>query len=168
MTIGLFYGTETGSTEIAAKAIQQELGSELVTLYPIYNAEASDFEQYKYIIIGCPTWNIGELSSDWQGFYDELDDIDFQGKKVAYFGLGDQLGYDDNFVDAIGILEAKISALGGTTVGYWSTEGYEFRQSKAVQDGKFVGLALDETSQSDLSEKRIKAWVAQIKQEFGL
>lgn len=101
-------------------------------------------------------------------FFDELDDISFQGKKVAYFGLGDQLGYDENFVDAIGILEAKISALGGATVGYWSTEGYDFQQSKAVKNSKFVGLALDETSQSDLSEKRIKAWVAQIKQEFGL
>lgn len=69
MTIGLFYGTETGSTEAAAKAIQQALSSELVTLHPIYNAEASDFEQYKYIIVGCPTWNIGELSSDWQSFF---------------------------------------------------------------------------------------------------
>jgi flavodoxin I len=67
------------------------------------------------------------------------------------------LGYDDNFVDAIGILEAKNSALGGKTVGYWSTEGYECRQSQAVKNGNFVGLALDQTSQSNSSEQRIKA-----------
>ena len=40
-------------------------------------AEPIDFEEYDFIIIGCPTWNIGELQSDWEGFYNELDNIDF-------------------------------------------------------------------------------------------
>ena len=53
-----------------------------------------------------------------------LDEIDFSGKKVAYFGAGDQVGYPDTFQDAMGILEEKISDQGGTTVGYWSTDGY--------------------------------------------
>lgn len=66
------------------------------------------------------------------------------------------------------MLSEKISELGGTTVGYWSTDGYEFTDSKALRDGKFVGLALDEANQSDLTQERIKAWVAQLKQEFGL
>jgi flavodoxin I len=68
----------------------------------------------------------------------------------------------------MGILEEKISEQGGTTVGYWSTEGYEFSESKAVRDGKFVGLALDEDNQSDLTEKRIKIWVTQLKTELGV
>ena len=119
--------------------------------------------------IACPTWNVGELQSDWESFYDDqLDNIDFSGKKVAYFGEGDQIGYPDTFQDAMGILEEKISELGGETVGYWSTEGYEFSDSKALRDGKFVGLALDEDNQSELTEERIKAWVAQLKTEFGL
>ena len=68
----------------------------------------------------------------------------------------------------MGILEEKISEQGGETVGYWSTEGYDFTESKAVRDGQFVGLALDEDNQSDLTEARIQAWVAQLKQEFGI
>jgi flavodoxin I len=109
------------------------------------------------------------MQSDWSGFYDDdLDSVDFSGKKVAYFGAGDQIGYADNFQDAMGILEEKISELGGTTVGYWSTEGYEHSESKAVKDGKFVGLALDEDNQSDLTDERVKTWVAQLKSEFGL
>jgi flavodoxin I len=68
----------------------------------------------------------------------------------------------------MGILEEKISELGGTTVGYWSTEGYEHSESKAVKGDKFVGLALDEDNQSDLTDERIKRWVAQLKSEFGL
>lgn len=169
-TIGLFYGTQTGYTQTAAEMIQQELGGDsVVELYDISKVEPSDFEQYDKIIIGCPTWNVGQLQDDWDSFYEnELDNIDFSGKKVAYFGEGDQDGYADSFQDAMGILEEKISELGGETVGYWKTDGYEFTESKAVRDGKFVGLALDEDNQSDLTEERIKAWAAQLKQEFGL
>ncbi|WP_017305678.1 flavodoxin FldA [Spirulina subsalsa] len=167
--IGLFYGTQTGNTETIAELIQQVFGGDsVVTLQDISKAEAGDFEQYECLIIGCPTWNVGELQSDWEGFYDELDEINFSGKKVAYFGAGDQIGYADNFQDAMGILEEKISQNGGKTVGYWPTNGYDFNESKAVKNNRFVGLALDEDNQSDLTESRVKAWVAQIKQEFGV
>ncbi|MDM9382409.1 flavodoxin FldA [Chlorogloeopsis sp. ULAP01] len=167
--IGLFFGTTTGKTESVAEIIQKEFGGEnVVTLHNIIDVDDSDFEDYQYLIIGCPTWNIGELQSDWEGYFPELDNIDFNGKKVAYFGTGDQVGYADNFQDAMGILEEKITELGGTTVGYWSKDGYDFNESKALKNGKFVGLALDEDNQSDLTDERIKAWVAQLKKEFGL
>ncbi|WP_416674390.1 flavodoxin FldA [Egbenema bharatensis] len=167
--IGLFFGTQTGNTETVAEQIQQEFGGDgVVTLHDVSSADTDDFSEYDCIIVGCPTWNIGELQSDWEGLYEELDAIDFSGKKVAYFGAGDQIGYADNFQDAMGILEEKISELGGKTVGYWSTDGYDFNESKAVRNGKFVGLAIDEDNQSDLTDERVKTWVAQLKQEFGV
>ena len=167
--IGLFYGTETGKTETAAEMIQSELGGDDVAeLIDISDCEATDLKKYDCLIIGCPTWNMGDLQSDWEGIFDDLDSIDFSGKKVAYFGTGDQIGYADNFQDAMGMLEEKISGQGGKTIGYWPADGYEHNESKAVKDGKFVGLALDEDNESDLSEDRIKTWVAQIKTEFGI
>ncbi|GFE67827.1 flavodoxin FldA [Chroococcus sp. FPU101] len=167
--IGLFYGSTTGKTQDVAETIQKELGGDdVVAMYDIAEVEDSDFEQYSNIIIACPTWDIGELQADWSGYYDELDNINFSGKKVAYFGTGDQVGYSENFQDAMGILEEKITELGGKTVGHWSTDGYEFDESKAVKNGKFVGLALDEDNQSELTAKRIKSWVSQLKGEFGI
>ncbi|MBF2085446.1 flavodoxin FldA [Thermoleptolyngbya sp. C42_A2020_037] len=167
--IGLFFGTQTGNTQTIAEQIQKEFGGDsVVELIDIADASPEDFEAYECVIVGCPTWNIGELQSDWEGFYDELDAIAFSGKKVAYFGAGDQVGYADNFQDAMGILEEKISSLGGTTVGYWPVDGYDFNESKAVRNGKFVGLAIDEDNQSDLSDERVKTWVAQLKREFGV
>jgi flavodoxin I len=167
--IGLFYGTQTGNTETLAQAIQAEFGGDsVVTLHDIADASPDDFVDYACLIVGCPTWNIGELQADWEGFYDELDDIDFSGKKVAYFGAGDQIGYADNFQDAMGILAEKISTLGGTTVGQWPTDGYDFNESKAVQNGKFVGLALDEDNQPELTKTRISTWVSQVKTAFGV
>jgi flavodoxin I len=166
--VGLFYGTQTGKTESAAEIIRDEFGGDIVTLIDVSQADGSDFDEYEYIIVGCPTWNIGELQSDWDGLYQELDDVDFSGKTVAYFGTGDQIGYADNFQDAIGIIEEKISSRGGTTVGYTSTNGYDFNESKAVKNGKFCGLALDDDNQPDLTDERVKAWVAQLKKEFNL
>ena len=167
--IGLFYGTTTGKTESAAEIIRDEFGgNSIVTLHDIGDASDSDFADYQYLITGCPTWDIGELQSDWDGFFEELDNIDFSGKTVAYFGTGDQVGYSENFQDAMGILEEKISGLGGKTVGHWSTDGYEHEASQADKGGKFVGLALDDDNQSELTEPRIKEWVAQVKKEFGI
>ena len=45
--------------------------------------------------------------------------------------------------------EEKISKLGGKTVGYWPTDGYEHSESAAIRDGKFCGLALDDDNESD-------------------
>lgn len=167
--IGLFFGTQTGNTETLAEAIQDALGGTgAVEVMDISQAEPEDFAPYDCLIIGCPTWNVGELQSDWEGFYDELDQINFNGKKVAYFGAGDQMGYADNFQDAMGILEEKISQLGGKTVGQWPTEGYDFNESKAVRNGQFVGLALDEDNQPELTAERIQKWTSQLKSAFGL
>lgn len=167
--IGLFFGTQTGNTETIAQSIAEALGGDsVVDLHDVADVAIDALAEYECLIIGCPTWNVGELQSDWEGLYEDLDEIDFNGKKIAYFGAGDQIGYADNFQDAMGILEEKISELGGKTVGYWSTDGYDFNESKAVKNGKFVGLALDEDNQSDLTDERISAWVAQIKREFGL
>jgi len=167
--IGLFYGTTTGTTESIAETIKEMLGSDIVDLYDISEVELEDFSEYEYLIIGCSTWNLGELQSDWDSFFESLDEIDFDGKTVAYFGPGDQIGYGDSFQDAIGMLEEKISSLGGTTVGYTSTKGYDFNESKAVRDNnQFCGLAIDEDNQSNLTEERIIAWVEQLKKEFKL
>ena len=167
--VGLFFGTQTSNTQTAAEMIQQELGGEsVVALIDVAQAEPSDFAEFDKVIIGCPTWNVGEMQSDWEDMYEELDEIDFSGKQVAYFGEGDQTGYPDSFQDAMGMLEDKISSQGAETVGYWSTEGYDFEDSKALRNDKFVGLALDEDNQSDLTEERIKSWASQLKQEFGL
>lgn len=166
--IGIFYGTQTGHTETAAEMIQQQLGEDQADLHDISDVDAADFDVYECLIIGCPTWNIGELQGDWDGFFPTLDEMDFSGKKVAYFGVGDQYGYPGNFLDAIGILEAKIAERGGQTVGQWPTDGYEYDESRAYRDGKFVGLGLDEDNQPELTDGRIKVWAEQLKVSFGL
>ncbi|VDR24782.1 Flavodoxin [Raoultella terrigena] len=72
---------------------------------------------------------------------------------MALYGMGDQLGYGEWFLDALGMLHDRLATRGVKFIGYWPTEGYEFTSRKPiVADGQlFVGLALDETNQYDLS-----------------
>jgi flavodoxin II len=88
---------------------------------------------------------------------------------VALYGMGDQLGYGEWFLDALGMLHDKLSAKGVKFIGYWPTEGYEFTSQKPIiADGQlFVGLALDETNQYDLSDDRIQNWCEQILGEMA-
>jgi flavodoxin I len=167
-TIGIFFGSTEGNTERVVTKIQEVLGGEnAAVLHNVNSATADDMTPYKNVILACPTWEIGQLQEDWNGFIDELADVDFNGKRVTYVGLGDADGYPDTFLDALGIIHEKIKDSGAMFVGAWSTDGYDFEASKGVIDGKFLGLAIDEDNQKDLTEERIKKWVDQLKNEFA-
>jgi flavodoxin I len=83
--IGLFDGTQTGNTESIADNIKEEIGATNLDVYDVADEEVEQLSEYEYLIIGCPTWNIGELQSDWDGLYEDLDSIDFSGKKSCLF-----------------------------------------------------------------------------------
>ncbi|MFW5697752.1 MAG: flavodoxin, partial [Fimbriimonadaceae bacterium] len=151
MATKVFYGSTGGNTETVAKAIAQELGLEEPV--DIADADADELNACDNLVLGVPTYDEGELQEDWDDF--DFDDLDLSGKKVAIFGLGDQDSYAEYFVDAIGILASKVREKGGTLVGSWPTEGYDFEESKAVEDGKFIGLAIDEDNQDDLTDERV-------------
>ena len=95
-------------------------------------------------------------------FLGQLEARHLEGKPVALFGLGDQVGYPTEFVDAMGILYKKLKKLGARFIGGWPVEGYEFEKSKALRDGEFVGLVLDQDNHSDLTNERIEEWLEQV------
>lgn len=171
--IGLFYGSSTSNTEYVAYDLQEIINNLLEDAVDIHNIGSTKIEEmqpYRYLIFGIPTWDIGELQADWEIFLPNLAKIDLSGKNVAIFGLGDQYGYSDTFLDAMGILAEEVLACGAQLVGYTNIEGYEFEGSLALSlDGdKFMGLALDEDNQSDLTTERINRWAKQVLSEFGL
>lgn len=168
--IGLFYGSSTCYTEMAGEKIRERLGAERVDIFNIADTPVIQAQFYDYLIFGIPTWDYGELQEDWEEIWPELDDLELGGKKVALYGLGDQVGYPEWFLDALGYLHAKLVERGAQTCGYWPSEGYEFEQSKALTDDgeQFVGLALDEENEFDKSAERISRWCDQVLREFGL
>lgn len=89
MQITIIYGSSGGATGDVAESIAEKLSAE-TNVVDIANASNSDFEDATHLILGTSTWGDGELQDDWDDFFSNLDDIDFSGKKVAFFGLGDQ------------------------------------------------------------------------------
>jgi flavodoxin I len=169
--IGLFYGSNEGHTEYVADRIKQafdEIDPNLVTIFNIAKATVDDIAQWEYLIFGIPTWNVGQLQDDWDIFLPDMDKLDLSGKKVALFGLGDQYIYPETFLDAMGILGEKVRDQGGERVGYWPIDGYQFTDSLAQEGDHFIGLAIDEEQEPELTDERIQAWVQQLVQEFGL
>ena len=120
-------------------------------------------QDYDIVLLGSSTWGLGDLQDDWEGLLDDLGSADLSGKKVGFFGTGDQDGYPDTFVDAIGLLYEAVAGSGADFIGATDTDGYNFDESKAVKDGKFVGLVIDEDNQSDASDERIDNWVSAVK-----
>jgi len=167
MATAIFYASSTGNTASVASRISKVLGDIELTnieLIDIADNGISSINEYDNIILGTPTWGDGELQDDWVEVWDEFTEIDFAGKTIALFGLGDQDGYDDYYCDAMGIMYDKIIEQGGTVVGAWEIdEDYYHNSSLAIKDNKFVGLALDEDNQDELTDNRITKWCEQIK-----
>jgi flavodoxin I len=168
MAVGLIYGSSSGLTEQIAQRIKAALGTEFDVYKSVKDASVEDFERCNRLILGIPTYDYGELQLDWQHFFPSLDEIDFSGKTVALFGLGDQVAYPDTFLNAVGTLGDKIVERGGRLVGQWPKETYEYSESFAERDGMLMGLGIDINTQGDMTDVRIKGWTAQIKDELSL
>lgn len=175
--IGLFFGTDTGKTRKVAKMIKKLFDDDLMAKpVNVNRAEVEEFASYDYLILGTPTLGEGLLpglsaeceNESWEEFLPTLEDLDFTGKTIAIYGLGDQVGYADEFVDAMMEIYDFFSEKGARIVGAWPTDGYDFEHSEAVVDDKFVGLALDLDNQQNLTEERLNSWLQSIAGDFGL
>ena len=159
----IVYGSTTGNTEKAAIIISEAIGKEKVTLLNVSGISVSDIAACEVLIIGTSTWGYGDLQDDWDSFLPVLKKEDLSGKTIALFGTGDASAYSDTFVDAIGILYEELKNTGASFTGFCETDDYTFDGSKAVFNGKFAGLPLDEDNESEKTGTRISRWVASIK-----
>lgn len=166
--IGLFYGTYTGVTRSVSEKIAKNLGADKVDVYDI-SKDGDKMKHYQKLIIGTSTWSIGELQEDWDAFMPKLEKMDFTGKIVALFGTGDQVGYPDTFLDGMGMLYETFQYRGAKFIGFWPTEGYDFTSPLPLLDhDHFVGLAIDEDNQPELTDGRVAKWCDMIRKDLGL
>ncbi len=176
-TIGIFFGSDTGSTRKIAKQIADHFGALAAKPVNINKASAADLAAFDYLILGTPTLGEGQLpgmgancgGESWEEFMPQFDGLDLAGKKVALFGLGDQAGYPGQFVNALGELFDAVEGCGGEVVAPWPVAGYSFSASTALlDDGHFVGLVLDQDNQRELSDSRLHSWLTSVAAAFAL
>lgn len=171
--IGLFFGPLKGSVHRVAEKVKAALGEQNVDMISVNDASVSDLEKYDLIIfgistVGKETWDSNYSNTDWSKFFPNISKVDYSGKTVAIFGLGDHITYSGYFVNAIGVLAKELLKKGATIVGQVDPSGYEFDESEAVIDGTFIGLPIDEDFEPELTDERVSNWVSSIKPAFGL
>jgi flavodoxin I len=162
----IIYGSTTGNTQSVAKNIAEKLSSEEVRLIEVSDLKEEDVELSSNLILGTSTWGLGDLQDDWETALSILKKSDLNGKTIALFGLGDSDSYPDTFVDGMGILYETVKDKGCVLIGKMPISGYHFDDSKAVIDDHFVGLALDEDSETNLTNSRLDQWIANILPQF--
>lgn len=162
----IIYSFNTRKTGKIAERIKEEFHDDQVVPVNAEDLTQETFTSFDQIIMGVPTWFDGELPNYWDEFLPTLEDLDLSGKKIALYGLGDQKGYPENFVDGMGIMAGILEARGATLVGFTSVKGYEFESSRALRGSQFTGLAIDYENQGSMNMERVANWVAQLKKEF--
>ncbi len=171
--IGLFFGPVKGSVHRVAEKVKAAFGEQEVELVAVNEASTADLEKYDLIIfgistVGKETWDSNYSNTDWSKFFPNISKVDFSRKTVAIFGLGDHVTYSSYFVNAMGVLAKDLVKNGANIVGQVDPSGYEFDESEAIIDGKFVGLPIDEDFEPELTDERVANWVKNIKPAFGL
>lgn len=161
----LIYSFATKKTSTAAKLIKDNLKELALSEIDAESINAKDLEAFDLLIVGAATWFDGELPTFWDEQIPALEDINLKGKRVALFGIGNQVDYPEHFGDSIGLLADVFTSTGAVIIGPTSTDGYTFEDSKSVKNNQFVGLMLDFENQHNLNESRIKSWCNQIKKE---
>lgn len=162
----IIYSFNSNKTAKAGEKITKAFGEDNLELINAEHVTEGHFLSYDQLILGVPTWFDGELPNYWDEFVPALEDINMKGKKVAIYGLADQLGYPENFADGIGIMGRLLKNLGAEIVGFTANEKYEFESSAALEGDLFMGLVLDQENQARLSNKRIENWVVELKKHF--
>ncbi|MBS1159135.1 MAG: Flavodoxin, long chain [Proteobacteria bacterium] len=171
--IGMFFGTETGTTRLIAKKMQKKLGDEICDKpVNVNRIEAAEMLHYDALILGTPSYGEGEIPGhgiagcfepNWAEFLAKMPEApDFSGKRIAFFGLGAQERYADRFCSSLLPLVEKFKGWGAEVIGDWPNQGYRFEQSAALVDGRFLGLIIDQRTQGMHTEERIDTWLAQV------
>ncbi len=152
----IVYGSSTGTCENIANTLAGKLNADVINAAELTAEQLSEADN---ILLGTSTWGFGEVQDDWYDGLNVLKTTDLSGKTVALFGCGDSAGYSDSFCGGMKEIYDAAKEAGATIVGAVSTDGYTFDASEAVVDGQFVGLALDDVNEDNLTEGRINSWI---------
>jgi len=115
----IVFGSTTGNTESVAHVIAKAVAENKIEakVKNVTSLSKSDFSAaYDVFILGSSTWGDDEieLQEDFAEFYETMDDLDLDGKKVAVFGCGDK-SYE-HFCGAVDAIEGKCKSLGADVV----------------------------------------------------
>ncbi len=166
--IGIFCASAGGNSLKIAKALSEAFGVEEIIGMEDDFDEIDQLLECDTLFVGSSTWGQGDVHHSWVDPLFEIssDEIDFSGKKVAFFGAGDTKKHGEHFCSALGKLHKVFTDAGATPFGTVSKDGYEYEFSLAEHDGELCGLAIDEHNESSKTVERIDNWIEKLKTQI--
>jgi flavodoxin long chain len=166
----LIYWPKKGNVESTAAKISALFDTGSIDVFTISEADPQKLSDYDLLIfggstIGADNWE-DTHTTKWYSFFESMKKQNLSGKIAAIYGLGDQILYPEHFVNGMSVIRDELSNTGLRFVGAWPAEGYEHTDSKSLEGDNFIGLALDDDQQPELSDERISKWVALLKSEL--
>jgi flavodoxin I len=169
--IGVFYASAGGNTTQIAEELKEafDVEDEDFVLMESDFDDISQFENYDTLFLGSSTWGQGDVHFSWVDALFEIssDGVSFKGKKAALFGAGDSNKHNEHFCSALGKLYKVFKDAGADIIGFTDKGDYNYKHSLSEIDGKFCGLAIDNTNEADKTEQRIENWIKKLKNEIG-
>ncbi len=119
MKIGLYYGSETGNSEMLCEDIETELGADYdCHINSLADVDPSALDKETFYIFVTSTYGNGDLPSTALPFEEALkqDKPDLAGIQFAIFGLGDQV-FAETYNHGSMKLAAMLAELGAQQIG---------------------------------------------------
>ncbi|VEF49645.1 flavodoxin [Bacillus freudenreichii] len=115
----LLYASMTGNTEEIASIIEKCLVDKEMTVtkkgFDTEDIRAEELLGYDGIVFGTYTYDDGDLPWEVEDFYEELLDVDLDGKIVSVFGSGDS--FYPEFGKAVDTMAERFTEIGAVLVG---------------------------------------------------
>ena len=171
--IAIVYAPMAGKTEIIANRLKELFPGVEIKLIPVKIADRDLLMAYDKIIFGMGhpneefDWN--NPFNTWRLFLKQIEFLNFSGKKVALYCLGNQQANKKDFVSLMGEMAELISQRGGKLVGNFPNEGFDFQASDALNNenqASFCGLPLDEDTEPHLTQERLEKWKGILEDEM--
>ncbi|TWE03730.1 flavodoxin I [Peribacillus frigoritolerans] len=91
MKVFIGYVSLSGNTEKMAISIKNRMKAVGCEVYMerLDTVEVDALKDFDLAFIGLYTWNLEDVPYEANEFYEEIDQVDFTGMKVAFFGAGD-------------------------------------------------------------------------------
>lgn len=166
---GIFFGSDTGNTENIAKMIQKQLGKDVADVHDIAKAAKKIWKLMTFCCWASQPGITAKRSVTGMTSSRLSKRLISMANWLRCLVVVTQEDYAEYFCDALGTIRDIIEPRGATIVGHWPTAGYHFEASKGLaDDDHFVGLAIDEDRQPELTAERVEKWVKQISEELHL
>lgn len=169
----ILYWPKGGSVNKCAEIMHSMLDTHEADLVELSEFDLSRIADYDLIIfggstVGSETWQEAMADDEWSPFFLRMvnEKVDLSTTKVALFGLGNQILYPHHFINGMRRTYDELKEFSPAFIGRWPSEHYTFTESDALDGDEFLGLPLDEDTESHMTESRIQKWLAQLLDEY--